>query len=88
MVVVQRSMVGLAGEDILVEALEMMEQEQRARRLEQVAAAQAHHVHSVEAVAPFAHLPQVVLEAKTVTLEMVLVLAAQVDLLALMVTVL
>ncbi|TDS68353.1 hypothetical protein C7434_3039 [Pantoea sp. PNA 14-12] len=75
MVVVQRSMAELAEEVILAEALEMMEQEQRARRLEQVAAAQAHHVHSVEAVAPFAHLPQVVLEAKMVTLAMVMVLA-------------
>ncbi|PXV74848.1 hypothetical protein GC087_24960 (plasmid) [Pantoea sp. JZ2] len=78
MVVVQRSMAELAEEVILAEALEMMEQEQRARRLEQVAAAQAHHVHSVEAVAPFAHLPQVVLEAKMVTLVMVMVLAVQV----------
>ncbi|WP_432372583.1 hypothetical protein ACRPHP_03355 [Pantoea allii] len=49
---------------------------------------QAHLVHSVEVEGQYDLQAMAVLEAKMVTLETVLVLAAQVDLLALMVTVL
>ncbi|PKC27824.1 hypothetical protein V462_25320 [Pantoea ananatis 15320] len=83
-----RNTVVLAVAVIREEAVAMMERERLVQRSEPAVVAQEHLVHLVEEEAQFVHLLLAVLGAKMVTLAMVMVPAAQVDLLALMVKVL